>query len=621
MFFKLPKLSSLLLSLWTLALLPWPLSAQAADYTPDKVPLTFSYEDSSSLRDFTSEFNSAQPETLKADQYLLIGPSVQTADKGEFEIFIGSQPLFEVLSQFQLRLINTQQVTNVDLLGTTAVELVGDSFSSFEPLRMVLFSFEGKSVALLYRGESASVFQNFLITISEPSPFAHEGPRHLFQKEIDDVVVRGIFSGYETENGQKEFRADQKINRAEFLKVIVLAAPGITEQIVQDFYASFKTQILEDDRLAREDEDLETNMIFPDVDREAWFAPYIFFAFDKDWVGGYPDGSFKPTSPINMAEAPKMILAARNTFLVPNLEVWFKPYMDYLNSKNVLVQRADQYRFSFTNPVFYPFAEVTRGQTAALLSRLLWIDEEALMDQFSQVVDAGSLPFAFESSAVQIFKLDRSLASENSEMSYLFFKNGRVMSEVLQFSPQSWTERARQDERVGDLAALKYLGENKAAVFASLKNCTTSSNCFSAQEKDDFETSFSVRPDDLLSFEDVNLGLRFRHSLPFEKQAQIEGDVKALQLTRDGQELVIFNLLENSSDDPAFFEGDQADMIRHFGNRDWYVYEKQVGEESQLRLATSVGVKKLLVAVVRNIKNVNDLDGKIIRMLRTMERF
>jgi hypothetical protein len=616
------KLSFILsLSLWTLGFGHCDFSVKAADYTPDQLNLNFFYEDQSSLRDFTSEFNQSQPESLQADQYLLIGPSVQSSEKGVYEIYIGQQDLYDILAQYQLRIINTQQITNVDLLGTTAIELVGDSFTNFDPLRLVLFSYEGQSVAILYRGASASVFQEFLINISEPSPFAHEGPRHLFQKEIDDVVERGIFSGYISPDGKKEFRADQGINRAEFLKVIVLAAPGVTDEIVQSFYKNYKTQILEDDRIAAEDDDESTKALFYDVDREAWFAAYIFFAFDKGWVGGYPDGSFRPIDPINMAEAPKIILAARNTFLAPDLETWFKPYLDYFNSKNVLVQRADQYRFSFTDSMFYPYEPVSRGQTAALLSRLLWVDDQSDTDRFAQVIDAGALPFSFEDSGLKTFKLDRSLEKEASELSYLVYRNGKLVSELLEFSPQSWTERTRKERGVGELASLHYLGETKAAVFASLVKCSSSVNCASEDIKTDFEKSFRLRQEDLLLYEDINVGIRFNHLMPIDVQAQIEGDVRALQVTRDGKELVILNLLNNTSEDVKFFEGDQADSRLRIGNRDWYIYQVKVGEESQLRLVTSMGVRKVLVAVIRNITSFQELDAKVIRMLRTVERF
>ncbi len=618
---------------WTLALfictfsLIWTLGfghldlAHAADYTPDQINLNFSYDDEFSLRDFTTEFNVSQPKALQAEQYFLIGPEAQSQDKGQFEVFIGEQALFDLLSQYQLRIINTDRITNIDLLGTTAIELIGDSFSSFEALRLVMFSYEGQSVAILYRGTSATEFQQFLMAISEPGPFINEGPRHVFQKEIDDVVERGIFNGYTRADGGKEFRGDQGINRAEFLKVIVLAAPGITEEIVQDFYQKYKAQIAEDDRIAQEDENPDTQILFPDVDREAWFAAYIFFALDKGWVGGYPDGSFRPTNPINMAEAPKIILAARNTFLAPDLDIWFKPYLDFLNTKNILIQRADQYRFSFSEQMFFPFEDVTRAQTAALLSRLLWVDERSDIDRFAQVDEAGSLPFTVEAQNLNYYRLDRSLSADAAEVSYLLYRGDQRIAEVLRFSPEAWTNRVRNDERIGELAPYRYLAENSSAIFASLNQCSSEGKCLSDTERDTLLDSFSVRQEDLLEHEDINTGLRFKHSLSLESQAQIEGEVKALQINRDDEEFFIFNFLNNSSEDVKFFEGDQADAVRRFGNRDWYIYQKQVGEESQLRLVASLGVRKILVAVVRNISNVSELDGKIVRILRTVERF
>lgn len=614
-------ITSLLCFLWTLVIVPWTLhTASAAEFTPDSVALNISYSDGLSLRDFTSEFNQSQPETFQAEQYFLIGSDVQTTEKGEYEIFIGSQGLFNLLAQYQLRIINTTQITNIDLLDTTAVELTGYSYNSDDELRLVLFSYDGQSVAILYRGTSASAFRNFLLEIREPGPFVHEGERHLFQPEIDDVVERGIFSGYTEADGSKSFRPDQGINRAEFLKVIVLATPGVTESAVQNFYQQFKAQIVEDDRIVSDDDDPETNRLFPDVDREAWFAAYIFYAYDKGWVGGYPDGTFRPTNPINMAEAPKIILAARKLSFVPDSQIWFKPYMDYLNEKNVLIQRADQYRFSFTDVVFFPYENVTRAQTAALLSRLLWIDEYSDVDRFAQIKDPGALPFSFSGQLFTVYQMDRSLGSERSKSSYLLYSGNDLALELLEFTPEQWTQRTLNGTAIGEKASVTYLGESKSAVYASMKQCVTGS-CWGVGDREDVEDQFTLLQDDLMAFEDANAGLRFRHLEPLQAKAELQPNVKALQITRDGQEMMVLNMLENSSDDPAFFGGDAAQESRRIGNRDWYVYTVTQNDQTQLRLVTSFGIKRLMVAVIRDINDFSQVSGKVLRILRTLERF
>ncbi|MBN2307024.1 S-layer homology domain-containing protein [Candidatus Peregrinibacteria bacterium] len=51
---------------------------------------------------------------------------------------------------------------------------------------------------------------------------------------------------------------------------------------------------------------------FHDVPLYAWYAPYIERAKQLGLIKGYPDGSFKPDSPINRVEAVKMLMSAFN---------------------------------------------------------------------------------------------------------------------------------------------------------------------------------------------------------------------------------------------------------------------------------------------------------------------
>lgn len=48
---------------------------------------------------------------------------------------------------------------------------------------------------------------------------------------------------------------------------------------------------------------------FPDVPAEAWFAPYVCVAKARGMVGGYPDGTFRPEKTISFVEAAKIIAA------------------------------------------------------------------------------------------------------------------------------------------------------------------------------------------------------------------------------------------------------------------------------------------------------------------------
>ncbi len=83
------------------------------------------------------------------------------------------------------------------------------------------------------------------------------------------------------------FAPDDVLSRAEFIK-IALNAIG---EDVDPF------------------EDVEDSPFF-DVPLYAWYVPYVKRAKQLGLINGYPDGSFKPDSPINRVEAIKILMSA-----------------------------------------------------------------------------------------------------------------------------------------------------------------------------------------------------------------------------------------------------------------------------------------------------------------------
>ena len=51
---------------------------------------------------------------------------------------------------------------------------------------------------------------------------------------------------------------------------------------------------------------------FPDVPADYWAASYIAFGVAEGWLSGYPDGTFRPEEPVSRAEAVKIINRALN---------------------------------------------------------------------------------------------------------------------------------------------------------------------------------------------------------------------------------------------------------------------------------------------------------------------
>ena len=105
---------------------------------------------------------------------------------------------------------------------------------------------------------------------------------HPHAAEISVLQNKEIIAGY----GSGIFRPDILINRAEFLKILLLAR-----------YKELPT--LQDG----------LNNCFIDFTGEPeWYWPYACYAKELGIVQGYPDGTFKGANKINLAEALKIII-------------------------------------------------------------------------------------------------------------------------------------------------------------------------------------------------------------------------------------------------------------------------------------------------------------------------
>ncbi len=91
----------------------------------------------------------------------------------------------------------------------------------------------------------------------------------------DNGVVQGYDDG--------SFKPDNLVNRAEFLKML------------------YETTGMEGH---------EPILEFPDVEEDAWYYVYVKEAFGAKVAVGYPDGTFRPNSNINYAEASKIVMNA-----------------------------------------------------------------------------------------------------------------------------------------------------------------------------------------------------------------------------------------------------------------------------------------------------------------------
>lgn len=193
----------------------------------------------------------------------------------------------------------------------------------------------------VFSNDSASNDINETILPEDGSPiFSDVDFSHKYALAIGYLKEWGILNGY----SDGSFQPEKEINRAELLKVLIMAAGHSPSEAYGN--------------------------CFPDVKSE-WFSPYVCFAKAKGWIDGYSDGSFKPGRSVSKAEALKMIF---NTFEVEVAETDYDVfndvkvgnwYTDFIYSADLLGITDD------LGPYFKPNSNILRGQLSEYIFRAL----------------------------------------------------------------------------------------------------------------------------------------------------------------------------------------------------------------------------------------------------------
>jgi len=129
------------------------------------------------------------------------------------------------------------------------------------------------------------------------------------------------------------------VNRAEFTKILLLAAYGEDAVLGVDFFDAPG---------------------FSDAREGDWFYQYVLFAWQEGIIEGYRDHTFRPGAQINFAEAAKIIVLSLDVPYTRNLgEQWWESYIDALQRRGAL-------------PAMYraPDQLVTRADMVEILYRL-----------------------------------------------------------------------------------------------------------------------------------------------------------------------------------------------------------------------------------------------------------
>lgn len=153
-----------------------------------------------------------------------------------------------------------------------------------------------------------------------------------------------IVEGYPDGTG----RPHGSLNRAEALKVILEANP-LTWSTLDSMRQSLP-------RLS----------LFPDVDQEQWYAPYVETGFQTGIVTGYADGRFRPDQRLTTEEAVALLL--RSETRAQGLMASVSPQGDFWYQSSL--SQAQQLNLFSPDEQLYIGQPITRGQFFDILYRL-----------------------------------------------------------------------------------------------------------------------------------------------------------------------------------------------------------------------------------------------------------
>lgn len=179
-----------------------------------------------------------------------------------------------------------------------------------------------------------SLLLTLLLVFILPAPsladFSDVSTDYGHKTAIDFVKSKNIVSGY----SDGTFKPDNPINRAELVKIIVNANA---------------------DSYDIESCDIEKNLSFSDIDKSAWYAPYLCYAVKNNIISGYPDGTFRPQREVIYAEATKIITKGIG-FNIEEGDVWYANYNDKIIELNAI-----------PSTVSSMLKSVTRGEIAKMI--------------------------------------------------------------------------------------------------------------------------------------------------------------------------------------------------------------------------------------------------------------
>ncbi|MFN7160364.1 MAG: S-layer homology domain-containing protein [Candidatus Gracilibacteria bacterium] len=145
--------------------------------------------------------------------------------------------------------------------------------------------------------------------VKAAGPFSDVDSSNTYYDALSYLQEEGILKG----NPDGTFKPYSTLNRAEFVTIIVRA------QHLDTGGCSISSDV------------------FPDVGRDQWYAASICYAYKSGLVTGYPDGTFRPTSPISFVEAAKILTPdyLKEYYDYP-ANPWYEAPVEYLESESAI---------------------------------------------------------------------------------------------------------------------------------------------------------------------------------------------------------------------------------------------------------------------------------------------
>lgn len=225
---------------------------------------------------------------------------------------------------------------------------LGRGAGTLEPTKLTADDFVNGQVQISFTGEDkgsvqlkANMGSMTGVTVLEDGIFSDVVDGDDYYDAIKTLKIDGILQGYP----DGTFKPDQGVSRVEALKFIF---SGVEVPVETTDTISLK---------------------FPDTDPKGWYAPYVQTAQMLKIIKGYPDGTFKPVNTVNRVELLKMLFASagidvsklvvqKNPFPDVDKTAWYAPYVVYAKQKGFIDADVDQ---------FEPNSAMTRGEVAQVL--------------------------------------------------------------------------------------------------------------------------------------------------------------------------------------------------------------------------------------------------------------